>query len=541
MVYNRWSDIKLPDFLSFFGGKRFVPIATGFFCLVLAAIFGYIWPPVQDAIRAGGEWIVGAGAFGAGIFGFVNRLLIPTGLHQVLNTIAWFQIGDFTNAAGTVFHGDINRFYAGDGTAGMFMSGFFPIMMFGLPGAAFAMYFAAPKERRPLVGGMLVSVAVTAFLTGVTEPLEFLFMFLAPLLYLVHAILTGISLYVATALGIHAGFSFSAGAIDYALMYNLPAASKNVWMLLVMGVVFFIIYFVLFSVIIRMFNLKTPGREDDIENMGAPEANSNTEEGLNQLALSYIGALGGSDNFKGIDACITRLRLNVKDAGTVDDAACKRLGASGIVRLNKQSIQVIVGAKAESLADAMKKVIARGPVAAGVATAAPVVTTKAAPQAVPNTLKTVVETLVSPVTGDVVALDQVPDEAFASKAVGDGVAIRPTGKTVVSPAAGTIVKIFNTNHAFCLETVSGAEVVVHMGIDTVTLNGKGFTRLVEEGATVTAGQPVLELDLDYLNANARSMISPVVVSNIDDYTGVVSLASGSVVAGQTKLFDIQGK
>lgn len=541
MVYNRWSDIKLPDFLSFFGGKRFVPIATGFFCLVLAAIFGYIWPPVQDAIRAGGEWIVGAGAFGAGIFGFVNRLLIPTGLHQVLNTIAWFQIGDFTNAAGTVFHGDINRFYAGDGTAGMFMSGFFPIMMFGLPGAAFAMYFAAPKERRPLVGGMLVSVAVTAFLTGVTEPLEFLFMFLAPLLYLVHAILTGISLYVATALGIHAGFSFSAGAIDYALMYNLPAASKNVWMLLVMGVVFFIIYFVLFSVIIRMFNLKTPGREDDIENMGAPEANSNTEEGLNQLALSYIGALGGSDNFKGIDACITRLRLNVKDAGTVDDAACKRLGASGIVRLNKQSIQVIVGAKAESLADAMKKVIARGPVAAGVATTAPVVTTKAAPQAVPNTLKTVVETLVSPVTGDVVALDQVPDEAFASKAVGDGVAIRPTGKTVVSPAAGTIVKIFNTNHAFCLETVSGAEVVVHMGIDTVTLNGKGFTRLVEEGATVTAGQPVLELDLDYLNANARSMISPVVVSNIDDYTGVVSLASCSVVAGQTKLFDIQGK
>lgn len=541
MVYNRWSDIKLPDFLSFFGGKRFVPIATGFFCLVLAAIFGYVWPPVQDAIRAGGEWIVGAGAFGAGIFGFVNRLLIPTGLHQVLNTIAWFQIGDFTNAAGTVFHGDINRFYAGDGTAGMFMSGFFPIMMFGLPGAAFAMYFAAPKERRPLVGGMLVSVAVTAFLTGVTEPLEFLFMFLAPLLYLVHAILTGISLYVATALGIHAGFSFSAGAIDYALMYNLPAASKNVWMLLVMGVVFFIIYFVLFSVIIRMFNLKTPGREDDTVDMGAPEANSNTEEGLNQLALSYIGALGGSDNFKGIDACITRLRLNVKDAGTVDDAACKRLGASGIVRLNKQSIQVIVGAKAESLADAMKKVIARGPVAAGVATAAPVAMSNAAPQAVPNTVKTVVETLVSPVTGDVVALDQVPDEAFASKAVGDGVAIRPTGKIVVSPAAGTVVKIFNTNHAFCLETVSGAEIVVHMGIDTVTLNGQGFTRLVEEGATVTAGQPVLELDLDYLNANARSMISPVVVSNIDDYTGVSALASGSVVAGQTKLFDIQGK
>lgn len=539
MVYNRWSNIKLPDFLSFFGGKRFVPIATGFFCLILAALFGYVWPPVQDAIRAGGEWIVGAGAFGAGIFGFVNRLLIPTGLHQVLNTIAWFQIGDFTNAAGTVFHGDINRFYAGDGTAGMFMSGFFPIMMFGLPGAAFAMYFAAPKERRPLVGGMLLSVAITAFLTGVTEPLEFLFMFLAPLLYLIHAILTGISLYVATALGIHAGFSFSAGAIDYTLMYNLPAASKNVWMLLVMGVIFFIIYFVLFSVIIRMFNLKTPGREDDEEHIGEPEANSNTEEGLNQLALSYIGALGGSDNFKGIDACITRLRLTIKDSANVNDAACKRLGASGIVKLNKQSIQVIVGAKAESLADAMKKLIAKGPIPAGAAvTPAPAV---AKVQAVPNSLKAVVETLVSPITGDVVALEQVPDEAFASKAVGDGLAIRPTDKTVVSPANGTVVKIFNTNHAFCLETDTGAEIVVHMGIDTVMLEGKGFTRLVEEGATVKAGQPVLELDLEFLNANARSMISPVVVSNIDDYTGVISLASGSVVAGQTKLFEIQGK
>lgn len=540
-VYNRWANIKLPDFLSFFGGKRFVPIATGFFCLVLAAIFGYVWPPVQHAIHAGGEWIVSAGAMGAGIFGFINRLLIPTGLHQVLNTIAWFQIGEFTNAAGTVFHGDINRFYAGDGTAGMFMSGFFPIMMFGLPGAALAMYFAAPKARRPMVGGMLLSVAVTAFLTGVTEPLEFLFMFLAPLLYLLHAILTGISLFIATALGIHAGFSFSAGAIDYVLMYSLPAASQNVWMLIVMGVVFFIVYFVLFSAVIRMFNLKTPGREDTDNDVVTDEANSNTEEGLSQLATSYIAAVGGSDNLKGIDACITRLRLTVMDSGRVNDAACKRLGASGVVKLNKQSIQVIVGAKAESIGDAMKRVIARGPVAA----AAPVqavpaaATTAAKPQAVANAQT--IAALVSPVTGDVVALDQVPDEAFASKAVGDGVAVKPTDKLVVSPAAGTIVKIFNTNHAFCLETEKGAEIVVHMGIDTVALNGQGFKRLVEEGAEVTAGQPILEMDLDYLNANARSMISPVVCSNIDDFSGLVIQAQGQVVAGQTPLYEIKGK
>ncbi|HBW8901463.1 PTS N-acetyl glucosamine transporter subunit IIABC [Klebsiella quasipneumoniae] len=541
-VYNRWAGIKLPDFLSFFGGKRFVPIATGFFCLILAALFGYVWPPVQHAIHAGGEWIVSAGALGSGIFGFINRLLIPTGLHQVLNTIAWFQIGEFTNAAGAVFHGDINRFYAGDGTAGMFMSGFFPIMMFGLPGAALAMYLAAPKARRPMVGGMLLSVAITAFLTGVTEPLEFLFMFLAPLLYLLHAVLTGISLFIATALGIHAGFSFSAGAIDYVLMYSLPAASKNVWMLLVMGVVFFFVYFLLFSAVIRMFNLKTPGREDKAADVVTEEANSNTEEGLTQLATSYIAAVGGTDNLKAIDACITRLRLTVGDSAKVNDAACKRLGASGVVKLNKQTIQVIVGAKAESIGDEMKNVVTRGPVAAAaaapagnVATAAPA----AKPQAVANA-KTV-ESLVSPITGDVVALEQVPDEAFASKAVGDGIAVKPTSNIVVAPAAGTVVKIFNTNHAFCLETNNGAEIVVHMGIDTVALEGKGFKRLVEEGADVKAGEPILEMDLDFLNANARSMISPVVCSNSDDYSALVILASGKVVAGQTPLYEIKGK
>ncbi|HFE4479076.1 TPA: PTS N-acetyl glucosamine transporter subunit IIABC [Klebsiella pneumoniae] len=541
-VYNRWAGIKLPDFLSFFGGKRFVPIATGFFCLILAAIFGYVWPPVQHAIHSGGEWIVSAGALGSGIFGFINRLLIPTGLHQVLNTIAWFQIGEFTNAAGAVFHGDINRFYAGDGTAGMFMSGFFPIMMFGLPGAALAMYLAAPKARRPMVGGMLLSVAITAFLTGVTEPLEFLFMFLAPLLYLLHAVLTGISLFIATALGIHAGFSFSAGAIDYVLMYSLPAASKNVWMLLVMGVVFFFVYFLLFSAVIRMFNLKTPGREDKAADVVTEEANSNTEEGLTQLATSYIAAVGGTDNLKAIDACITRLRLTVGDSAKVNDAACKRLGASGVVKLNKQTIQVIVGAKAESICDEMKKVVTRGPVAAAaaapagnVATAAPA----AKPQAVANA-KTV-ESLVSPITGDVVALEQVPDEAFASKAVGDGIAVKPTSNIVVAPAAGTVVKIFNTNHAFCLETNNGAEIVVHMGIDTVALEGKGFKRLVEEGTDVKAGEPILEMDLDFLNANARSMISPVVCSNSDDYSALVILASGKVVAGQTPLYEIKGK
>ncbi len=287
-----------------------------------------------------------------------------------------------------------------------------------------------------------------------------------------------------------------------------------------------------------MFNLKTPGREDKEDEIVTEEANSNTEEGLNQLATNYIAAVGGTDNLKAIDACITRLRLTVADSARVNDTMCKRLGASGVVKLNKQTIQVIVGAKAESIGDAMKKVVARGPVAAASAETAPATAAPVAkPQAVPNAVS--IAELVSPITGDVVALDQVPDEAFASKAVGDGVAVKPTDKIVVSPAAGTIVKIFNTNHAFCLETEKGAEIVVHMGIDTVALEGKGFKRLVEEGAQVSAGQPILEMDLDYLNENARSMISPVVCSNIDDFSGLIIKAQGHVVAGQTPLYEIK--
>jgi len=309
----------------------------------------------------------------------------------------------------------------------------------------------------------------------------------------------------------------------------------------VMGVVFFFVYFLLFSAVIRMFNLKTPGREDKTDDVVTEEANSNTEEGLTQLATNYIAAVGGTDNLKAIDACITRLRLTVGDSAKVNDAACKRLGASGVVKLNKQTIQVIVGAKAESVGDAMKKVVARGPVAAAAAStdSAPAAAPAAKPQAVANA-KTV-EALVSPITGEVVALEQVPDEAFASKAVGDGIAVKPTDNIVVAPAAGTVVKIFNTNHAFCLETDNGAEIVVHMGIDTVALEGKGFKRLVEEGAQVKAGEPILEMDLAFLNANARSMISPVVCSNSDDYSALVIQATGNVVAGQTPLFEIKGK
>ena len=545
-LYNRFSHVELPKALSFFSGRRLVPILTSFLMIIVAFILMYVWPLIFNGLVTFGEHIQQLGSAGAGIYAFFNRLLIPVGLHHALNSVFWFDVAGINDIPN--FLGGQESIQSGKavvGITGRYQAGFFPIMMFGLPGAALAIYHCARPENKAKVAGIMLAAAFASFFTGITEPLEFSFMFVAPVLYVIHAVLTGISVFIAASMHWIAGFGFSAGLVDMVLSSRNPLAT-HWYMLIPQGLVFFVIYYVVFRFTIQKFNLLTPGRElavagdeADVYDVDVESAGNKGDETV-ALARRYISAIGGSENLTGIDACITRLRLNVKDSALVNDGLAKRLGASGVIRLNKQSVQVIVGTRAEIIAGAMRTALNAGPIAAATVTpAAPLSEIK--PQAVPNSVKTVVETLVSPVTGDIVALDQVPDEAFASKAVGDGVAIRPTDKIVVSPAAGTVVKIFNTNHAFCLETTSGAEIVVHMGIDTVALNGQGFTRLVEEGATVTAGQPVLELDLDYLNANARSMISPVVVSNIDDYTGVTSLASGSVVAGQTKLFDIQGK
>ncbi|WP_199635510.1 N-acetylglucosamine-specific PTS transporter subunit IIBC [Serratia sp. PAMC26656] len=544
-VYNRFSSVELPKALSFFSGRRLVPILISFLMILVAFILMYLWPMIFGGLVNFGEHIQKLGSAGAGIYAFFNRLLIPVGLHHALNSVFWFDvagINDIPNFLGG--QQSIESGKAVVGITGRYQAGFFPIMMFGLPGAALAIYHCARPENKAKVLGIMMAGAFAAFFTGITEPLEFSFMFVAPVLYVIHAILTGISVYIAASMHWIAGFGFSAGLVDMVLSSRNPLAT-HWYMLIPQGLVFFAIYYVVFRFTINKFNLMTPGRELAVagDETDGYDVNVGTDGGKDEnetttLARRYVGAIGGSDNLTGIDACITRLRLNVKDSALVNDAVAKRLGASGVIRLNKQSVQVIVGTRAELIASAMRNVVAAGPIAATVAPAAAPVA-EAKPQAVPNAPKVAFETLVAPVTGEVVLLDQVPDEAFASKAVGDGVAIRPTDKTVVAPADGTIVKIFNTNHAFCLETDKGAEIVVHMGIDTVALNGQGFKRLVEEGAEVKAGQPILELDLDYLNANARSMISPVVVSNSDDYAGLAVLATGSVVAGQTKLFDIQ--
>ncbi|MCR0997397.1 N-acetylglucosamine-specific PTS transporter subunit IIBC [Serratia rubidaea] len=540
-LYNRFSGVELPKALSFFSGRRLVPILTSFVMIFVAFILMYIWPVIFDGLVNFGEHIQKLGSVGAGVYAFFNRLLIPVGLHHALNSVFWFDVAGINDIPN--FLGGAQSIEAGKavvGITGRYQAGFFPIMMFGLPGAALAIYHCARPENKAKVLGIMMAGAFAAFFTGITEPLEFSFMFVAPVLYVIHAVLTGISVFIAASMQWIAGFGFSAGLVDMVLSSRNPLAT-HWWMLIPQGLVFFVIYYLVFRFTITKFNLMTPGRELAVAGSEADGQDVNVsgaqDQDVSGLARQYIAAVGGSDNLTGIDACITRLRLNVKDSSLVNEALAKRLGASGVIRLNKTSVQIIVGFVAEKIANAMKTT---GPVAAAQASEAPAAATAAAkPQAVPNA--TTIAALVSPVTGEVVALEQVPDEAFASKAVGDGVAVKPTEKTVVSPAAGTIVKIFNTNHAFCLETEKGAEIVVHMGIDTVALNGQGFTRLVEEGAEVVAGQPILEMDLDFLNANARSMISPVVCSNIDDFSGLVLQAKGQVVAGQTPLYEIKGK
>lgn len=545
-LYNRFSGVELPKALSFFSGRRLVPILTSFVMILVAFILMYIWPLIFDGLVNFGEHIQKMGSVGAGIYAFFNRLLIPVGLHHALNSVFWFDVAGINDIPN--FLGGAQSIEAGKavvGITGRYQAGFFPIMMFGLPGAALAIYHCARPENKAKVAGIMMAAAFAAFFTGITEPLEFSFMFVAPVLYVLHAFLTGISVFIAASMHWIAGFGFSAGLVDMVLSSRNPLAT-HWYMLIPQGLVFFVIYYVVFRFTITKFNLLTPGRElatDADESADGYDLDLDNAKGGNEtsnLARNYIAAVGGSANITGIDACITRLRLSVKDSAIVNDSLAKRLGASGVIRLNKQSVQVIVGTRAEAIATAMRGVMASGPIEAAAAHAAPVAAEVKA-QATPNAAAVVKATLVSPITGEVVALDQVPDEAFASKAVGDGVAVRPTDKTVVSPARGTIVKIFNTNHAFCLETDEGAEVVVHMGIDTVALNGQGFKRLVEEGAEVKAGQPILEMDLEYLNANARSMISPVVVSNIDDFGGLKALAAGHVVAGETKLYDITAK
>ena len=345
-LYNRFKDIKLPEYLAFFGGRRFVPIVTGFAAVALGVVFGYIWPPIQHGINAFGALMMESGSIGAFVFGVFNRLLIVTGLHHILNNMAWFVFGNFTDpTTGALVTGDLSRYFAGDPKGGQFMTGMFPMMIFGLPAACLAMYRNALPERRKVMGGIFLSMALTSFLTGVTEPIEFAFMFLAPLLYLLHALLTGLSMAITNALNIHLGFTFSGGFIDMVLGWG---RSTNGWLVIPVGLAYAVVYYAVFDFCIRRFNLKTPGRED----VASAEKSVLTE---NERAAAYIKALGGAENLVTVGACTTRLRLEMVDRNKASDADLKALGAMAVVRPGKGgSLQVVVGPLADSIADEIR-------------------------------------------------------------------------------------------------------------------------------------------------------------------------------------------
>jgi N-acetylglucosamine PTS system EIICBA or EIICB component len=355
VLYNRYKDIKLPEYLAFFGGRRFIPIVTGLACLVLAMVFGFGWPVIEAGLDGVSRWVFSTGRFGLFLFGMLNRLLIVTGLHHILNNIAWFLLGDYNGVTG-----DLKRFFAGDPTAGSMMTGYFAVIMFGLPAACLAMYRAAPAHNRARVGGVLLSMALTSFLTGVTEPIEFAFMFLAPPLYLLHAVLTGIALVVMDMLGVKLGFGFSAGMFDYVLNFK---QSTRPLLLLPVGAVYFALYYGLFSFCISRFDLKTLGREDEAP---APAAGAASLDGgsLPAPALTrgeaWLKALGGASNIQTVDACTTRLRLSVADNARIDEPTLKSLGSRGVIRPSPGSIQVIIGPQADQVSSEIQEVLRGG-------------------------------------------------------------------------------------------------------------------------------------------------------------------------------------
>ena len=349
--YNRFATIALPEYLAFFGGRRFVPIAAGIAGLLFAGVLGYGYAHISSALDAASHAVVESGGAGMFVYGVLNRLLLVTGLHHLLNNVAWFLVGDFNGATG-----DLGRFFAGDPNAGAFMSGFFPVMMFGLPAACLAMYHEARPERRKAVGGMLFSLAFTSFLTGVTEPIEFTFMFLAPFLYAIHAVLTGLSMALMDMLGIKLGFGFSAGLFDYVLNFKL---STKPWMLLPVGAGYALIYYGLFRFFIRKLDLATPGREK-----GEVAVTANEAAAGNARGAAFVKALGGTANLTSVDACTTRLRLIVADQTAVDDAALTALGARGIIRPSANATQVVLGPIADLVAEEIRGVIGSGGAAA---------------------------------------------------------------------------------------------------------------------------------------------------------------------------------
>ncbi len=585
-LHNRFYKIQLPNALSFFGGTRFVPIISTVVYMFVGIGLYFVWPVVQNGIYALGNLVTGTGYLGTLIFGLIKRALIPFGLHHVFYMPFWqTAVGGTAEVAGQMVQGGQNIFFAQladsahvahfSADATRYFSGEFIFMIFGLPGAALAMYQCAKPEKKKAAGGLLLSASLACMATGITEPLEFSFLFVAPALFAVQVVLAGSAYMIAHMLNIAVGLTFSGGFLDFFLFGILQGNDKTSWLRVIpVGIIYFLLYYFIFKFLIKKFDFKTPGREDDdteTKLYTKADVNARRESGAQgQAAVSddpvseaITRGLGGKDNISDVDCCATRLRCTVKDPSLVQDGVLKATGASGVVHKG-QGVQVIYGPNVtvikSNLEDYLEKAVDEPQSAPNVQEESAKETEQGAASSQGNAAgetgnassaqegtgaqtedsREVIDRIVisSPVTGLAADLGTAPDEAFAQRMMGDGAAVTPQDPYVRAPEDGEVAFVFDTKHAIGFVTASGVSLLIHVGIDTVKLNGEGFEALVETGQEVKKGDPMLKLDLDYLSSHAPSIVSPVLCTELEDNQRIHLLKEGQIRAGEP-LFEIE--
>ena len=545
-LHNKFYKIELPQVLSFFGGTRFVPIISGLTYTLVGIVMFYVWPIVQQGIYAVGGVVMESGYAGTWVYGLMERALIPFGLHHVFYLPFWqTALGGTMEVAGRMVEGAQNIFFAqlADPTveqfavsATRFMSGKFPLMIFGLPGAALAMYKCAKPEKKKLVAGLLLSAAVTSMLTGITEPIEFTFLFVAPILYVIHCVFAGAAYMLMHIFEVGVGMTFSGGLIDMFLFGILQGNDKTNWIwIVIVGIGYFVVYYFLFSFLIKKMDLQTPGRDDneevklytrsDVNAKKAGEAASAEDE----LSAAICRGLGGKKNISDVDCCATRLRCTVYKTELVDDAALKATGASGVVHKGN-GVQIIYGPRVTVVKSNLEDYLETAPNEEYIPQQTEIIEEKAAEEVGGKVVDTII--ISSPVNGKAADLSETPDDAFAGRMMGDGAMVIPEDGMVFAPENGEVCFIFNTKHAIGFQTESGITMLLHIGIDTVKLDGKGFEPLVKEGDKVKKGDPMMKVDMDYVKANAPSLATPVLCTELEEHQKIRLLAKGAVKKGE---------
>ena len=517
-LHNKFYKIELPQVLSFFGGTRFVPIVCSVVYLLVGILMFFIWPTIQNGIYAVGDIVRSSGYAGTFVYGLMERALIPFGLHHVFYMPFWqTAVGGTAEVCGFMVEGAQNIFFAElacpsttlfSTEATRFMAGKFPLMIFGLPGAALAMYKCAKTERKEVAGGLLLSAALTSMLTGITEPIEFTFLFVAPLLYIIHCIFAGLAYMLMHVFEVGVGMTFSGGLIDLSLFGILQGNAKTNWFwVVIIGVIYFIVYYLVFTLLIKKMNLKTPGREDENEETKLytrSDVNAKNSGNSDSLSALITEGLGGVDNISDVDCCATRLRITVNDENKVNEAILKSTNPAGIVRKG-QGVQIIYGPKVtvikSNLEDYLKNPQAHQEMITAIEE---------------TTVTNVKDTFVAPIAGEMYLITETPDETFSQKMMGDGVTIFPTSNTVVAPCDGTVKMIFPTKHAIGIESKEGVELLIHVGVDTVLLNGETFETFVNVNDEVKKGDKLLSFDLKYIQENAKSDATVLVFTNLGE-------------------------